>query len=206
MTPSARLYHRTHGFTLLELLVAITVLSIVSLIAWRGLDALILARARLDPESEEVRALLTVFGQAERDLAQVAVPTLFALPTPAVRVVQEAQGVRLEVVRIAPADESEASALQTVSYRVQEGALWRETTPPTRLFRTFTPEEHVSIKLLDNVRALRVRVWGHTGGWVEGLSATNAPPQPGAPAVPPGVELTIERTDGTVYRRVALVG
>jgi general secretion pathway protein J len=30
----------SRGFTLLELLVAITVLSIVSMIAWRGLDSL----------------------------------------------------------------------------------------------------------------------------------------------------------------------
>ncbi|HKO67401.1 MAG TPA: prepilin-type N-terminal cleavage/methylation domain-containing protein, partial [Burkholderiaceae bacterium] len=34
----------SRGFTLLELLVAITVLSIVSMIAWRGLDSLVATR------------------------------------------------------------------------------------------------------------------------------------------------------------------
>ena len=37
----------SRGFTLLELLVAITVLSIVSMIAWRGLDSLVATRERL---------------------------------------------------------------------------------------------------------------------------------------------------------------
>ena len=64
---------RARGFTLLELLVAITVLSIVSLIAWRGLDSLVHTRERLQPEAEQVRELLVAFGQVERDLAQVAI-------------------------------------------------------------------------------------------------------------------------------------
>ena len=51
------------GFTLLELLVAITVLSIVSMIAWRGLDSLVATRERLEPEVDDVRSLLTTFGQ-----------------------------------------------------------------------------------------------------------------------------------------------
>jgi prepilin-type N-terminal cleavage/methylation domain-containing protein len=67
------------GFTLLELLVAITVLSIVSLIAWRGLDALVATRERLEPEVDEIRALLTVFGQMERDLAHIVQPTFLGL-------------------------------------------------------------------------------------------------------------------------------
>src|SRR5262249_27202476 len=65
-TPRARLA----GFTLLELLIAISVLATVSMIAWRGLDTLVSTRARLEPEGEQVRALLTAFGQLDRDLAQ----------------------------------------------------------------------------------------------------------------------------------------
>ena len=47
---------KSRGFTLLELLVAITVLSIVSVIAWRGLDSLVMTRERLEPEADDVRA------------------------------------------------------------------------------------------------------------------------------------------------------
>ena len=66
---------------MLELLVAITVLSIVSMIAWRGLDSLVSTRERLEPEVDDVRSLLTTFGQMERDLTQVTNPTFLGLAT-----------------------------------------------------------------------------------------------------------------------------
>ncbi|HEY4039755.1 MAG TPA: prepilin-type N-terminal cleavage/methylation domain-containing protein, partial [Burkholderiaceae bacterium] len=47
------------GFTLVELLVAISIMSIVAIIAWRGLSALVATRDRLGPEADDVRALLT---------------------------------------------------------------------------------------------------------------------------------------------------
>ena len=43
---------KARGFTLLELLVAISVLSVVSIIAWRGLDSLVATRERLEPGEE----------------------------------------------------------------------------------------------------------------------------------------------------------
>ena len=67
------------GFTLLELLVAITVLSVVSVIAWRGLDTLVMTRDRLEPEVDETRAMLVAFGQMERDLSQVVNPAFLGL-------------------------------------------------------------------------------------------------------------------------------
>ena len=69
----------SRGFTLLELLVAITVLSIVSMIAWRGLDSLVSTRERLEPEVDDMRSLLTTFGQMERDLTQVTNPAFLGL-------------------------------------------------------------------------------------------------------------------------------
>ncbi|HXF47037.1 MAG TPA: prepilin-type N-terminal cleavage/methylation domain-containing protein, partial [Burkholderiaceae bacterium] len=78
MKPLRGQHRPAAGFTLLELLVAISVLAVVSLIAWRGLDTLVATRARLAPEAEDVRALLTAFGQLERDVARTINPQLFA--------------------------------------------------------------------------------------------------------------------------------
>lgn len=194
------------GFTLLELLVAITVLSIVSLIAWRGLDSLVNTRARLDPAGDEVRALLTVFGQVERDLAHVARPTLFALTEPALRVAIDSEGQSLELTRMAPTHQRDVTALQTVIYRVTDGALWRQSTAPTQMLGSPEADKRSNVKLLGDVKALRIRLWQTRVGWTDPASADEAPPAPGAPALAPGLEFTIERSNGAVYRRVVLVG
>lgn len=193
------------GFTLLELLVAIAILAFVSIIAWRGLDSLVNTRDRLEPEGEAVRALLTVFGQVERDLAHAASPSFFALAVPAVRVQQGAEGQVLELVRIAPRSEDEATAVQIVYYRVTDGVLWRQSSPPSRAFGAVDMDKMSNVKLLGEVKSLRVRLWRDQQGWVE-RGADAAPPAPGPPVMPPGLEFTIERNDGKVYRRVVLVG
>src|SRR5690606_31626694 len=56
------------GFTLIEVLVALVLLALLSLIAWRGLDAVQHASARVDAQAEETLALLRAWGQLERDL------------------------------------------------------------------------------------------------------------------------------------------
>lgn len=208
MTPIAHVRPKcrraVRGFTLLELLVAITILSIVSIIAWRGLDSLVNTRARLDPEGEAVRALLTVFSQVERDLAHTAMPSLFALSVPAVRVQQGADSQVLELVRIAPRSEGEATAVQIVVYRVTDGALWRQSSPPSKAFGAVDSDKFSNVKLLGDVKSLRVRLWRDQQGWTEVGADFEA--APGPPAMAPGLEFTIERNDGKVYRRVVLVG
>lgn len=193
------------GFTLLELLIAISVLSLVSIIAWRGLDTLVTTRERLAPEGDDVRALLTAFGQLERDLAHIASPTLFALASNPVQVRLATSGQVIEIVRIAPPDESGALAIQQVFYRVDDGALLRQATPATRAPRPVEAAEFSNVRLLDKVTAMRVRLWQPGSGWVApGLAG---PQPPGQAAVPPqGIEVNVERTDGKTYRRVLLVG
>lgn len=195
---------KARGFTLLELLVAITILSIVSIIAWRGLDSLVNTRARLNPESDEIRALLTAFGQVERDLAHVATPSFFALSAPAVRVSVDSAGQGLELTRLAPARESEASSIQTVFYRVNDGALWRQATAPTRIMGSTEAQKLSNVKLLDDVKALRVRLWRDKQGWSDPIEWAASNPDP--TNLPTGLEFTVERNNGKIYRRVVLVG
>jgi general secretion pathway protein J len=199
---------RTRGFTLLELLVAITVLSIVSIIAWRGLDSLVHTRERLEPEATDVRALLTTFGQMERDLSQVTNPKFLGLTQSPVIVSAADGSTLLQLARIAPASADRPTEVQTVYYRVIDGTLTRQATAALPGFQTIPTDRLESARLLTNVRTLYVRTWSPNGGWVDpnvvqdpaGGTAT------AASAVIPGVEVTIERGDGKTFRRVLLVG
>jgi general secretion pathway protein J len=71
---------RARGFTLVELLVAMVVMAIMSLMAWQGVDGIVRARESNQVRLEQILRLETVIGQWEQDLAAIqettAVPTL----------------------------------------------------------------------------------------------------------------------------------
>lgn len=207
------------GFTLLELLVAITVLSVVSMIAWRGLDSLVSTRERLEPEVDEVRSLLTTFGQMERDLTQVPNPAFLGLATSPlnIRIVDGDQ--MIELARVASASLDRATEVQTVFYRIVGGTLVRQATPPLPAFNRANVENFETARLLNNVQSMSVRVWQVPTGWVSPFTSDSSPvPQPplvpgtppialpAAPTAAPGIEVTLLRTDGKSFRRVFLVG
>ncbi len=196
-----RRHPRATGFTLLELMVAITVLSIVSLIAWRGLDSLVHTRERLQPEADGVRAILVAFGQLERDLAQVVNTTFVPLPGAPVAV-REGAATSLEMMRIAPHAEGEPSAVQLIVYEVRDGRLMRLSSPPMIALGGRPTTALVETPLLADVQAFRVRLWQPGRGWApaQAVAAGNAR------GAPPGIEVVVERSDGRQYRRVLLVG
>jgi general secretion pathway protein J len=189
------------GFTLLELLVAIAVLSLVSLIAWRGLDSLVHTRERLQPRAEEVRELLVAFGQIERDLAQV-VNTSFVPISAAPVIVRTGTPAGFAMVRFAPVIEGSPNALQQVIYEVRAGRLVRLSSLPTLAIGASTAAELVETPLLADVQALQIRVWQAGRGWAPPEAASSPNPR----AAPAGLEVTVERADGRQYRRVLLVG
>lgn len=185
------------GFTLLELLVAITVLSIVALIAWRGLDSLTHTRERLAPEADQVRALLVAFGQIERDLAEV-VNTSFV---PLRGAPLNARGNGFDLVRFAPVVPGEPTAVQTVAYEFRDGKLIRQATPPMDSVESAPSARLSAVALLVDLRSLSIRVWQPGRGWVPADAATST----GAGRPPPGLEITLELADGQQFRRVVLV-
>jgi general secretion pathway protein J len=75
-TPGAR----TRGFTLIEVLVAMVVMAIMSLLAWQGVDGIARTREANQARLEQILRLETVIAQWEQDLAALqettAVPAL----------------------------------------------------------------------------------------------------------------------------------
>jgi general secretion pathway protein J len=192
------------GFTLIELLVAITVLSLVSLISWRGLESLTATRIRLEPEANEIRAMLTTFGQMEVDLAQLANPAFITLPLQPISMREGGQGA-LEIVRFAPIESDQASAIQRVVYSLKDGQLSREVSTAVRSPGLLAQAPLSAAPLLSNVRMMQVRVWLAGQGWADANGGVA--PTPDNPfAVPQGIEVTLERNDGTRVRRVMVTG
>jgi general secretion pathway protein J len=189
------------GFTLIELLIAITVLTIVALISWRGLESLAATRERLEPEADELRAMVAVFGQLELDLAQAADPQFISLPMPPITAGDGGESA-LQIIRTVPAEAEQALSLQRVIYSVRDGRLAREVSTPVKYSGLLAQAELASVPLLPKVTALRVRVWKN-GEWIEGAAGLTTPDM--LTQLPFGVEITLQRSDATRLRKVVVI-
>ena len=186
---------------MLELLVAVSILAVVGVIAWRGLSSLTATRDRLAPQNDDVHALLAGFGQIERDLAQV--PTnvsLFALPTQAVRVFVADGQPALQILRLARSpDGSPAAAMQMVFYQVLDGQLQRQASVAQRFYSAQSTASLGRVALVPQVDQMQIRVWRNNIGWIVPASDADS-------ANTVGIEVRLLRHDGTSARRVFAIG
>lgn len=118
------------GFTLLEVIVAVAVLSVVSLLAYGGLDAIFHSRDAQVTAAERARALELAVLRIERDLRHahprpVRGPYGEALPAMA----GSEFAAEWSVLDLEAASTGIATQGLRVGYAVIDGALWRSVDP-----------------------------------------------------------------------------
>ncbi len=168
------------GLTLIELLVAISVLAFVAVLGWRGLDSIVRARVALNEDLEQTRGMQLAFAQMQNDFAQVV--TGKSAPDRAPLVIDRD---RIMLIRKVFA-ENQPSRLQVVTYRVRDGVLTRRESVGTRdlaeLDRLWTAAESdietgQEVRLQSGVTAMTMRLWGPKG-WGEVNANLEAPEAP----------------------------
>jgi general secretion pathway protein J len=168
---------RQRGLTLVELLVAISVLAVVAVLGWRGLDSIVRARVALTEDLEHTRGMQLAFAQLQSDCANIVNPS----PLTNNRGPIQAQAEELTLIRTVFAD-NQPSRLQVVSYRVRDGRLTRQQSLPTRdlreldtMWQAMLNGTYVSdaIELQSGVASMRMRLWGNNG-WQVAESAGGA--------------------------------
>ncbi len=214
-----RVDHRTaRGFTLIEMLVAITILAIIALISWRGLDAVARSREAVSAEIASQRSLQTVFAQLDGDLRFVARDPAAATRLPGLLI----EDGNLALLRQAPSVETGALRYQLVRYLVRDRALIRQTrsvTTPAEIQQVLAANDWpdaVEQVLARDIADFRLRVWT-AAGWAD-PTTDNATALATALSLPTlmqpggttdlsgaGVEVRVTMTDGQQFVRALLV-
>ena len=155
------------GFTLIEVMVAIMLMALVSVIAWRGLDSVTRADQHLQASTEQTEGLLRALNQMQRDislrasveLAEPGTAKDAGLAAVTVRS-SDSKGFRLEVIRSAPAT---GDGLQRVRWWLKGDSLYRAAAPARDRFPL--PAAKDGVVVLAGVSDLQVRVWDKDKGW-----------------------------------------
>jgi len=157
------------GFTLIEVMVAIMLMALVSLIAWRGLDSVNRADQHLQASTEQTEAVLRALNQLQRDVSlrasvELNPPKDRAAPSDGLAAVtvrsSDSKGFRLDVIRSAPVA---GDGLQRVRWWLKGDNLYRAVAPARDRFPL--PAAKDGVVVLTGVSDLQVRVWEADKGW-----------------------------------------
>ncbi|UVH57840.1 prepilin-type N-terminal cleavage/methylation domain-containing protein [Variovorax paradoxus] len=184
---------RQAGFTLVEVMIAITIMAVLSLIAWRGLDSVSRANGALEHRTEDIARLLRALDQMDRDLA-LRVTTEFPLRAgdaagPGGNGATREAGGRPVAAVAPPADLLPASLQarrqnglpffieivrtapaapgywQRVQWWERGGVLYRAAGPAAAAFPLPAPDTADRTAVLNDVTAFELRAWEPGVGW-----------------------------------------
>jgi general secretion pathway protein J len=183
MRPSRSAPRLSRGFTLVEVLVALFIMAVLSVMAWQGVDALVRTRDGAQDNTEATLRLGTVLAQWEQDLNQIqqssAAPGL------------KFDGQSLRLTRRTP------EGIQLVLWTRQENTWYRWASPSvTRIAdlqewwirsQQWSAVGSEALRMLDGVSALQVYYYQMgDNNWSNAQSTGNvvAPPVAPPPANP----------------------
>jgi general secretion pathway protein J len=202
---------KARGFTLVEVLVALSIMAVLATLTWRGIDGMARSRAGTEQAIDRNMRLGTVLQQWERDLQTIQQST----GVPAIVF----NGATLRLARESP------DGIQLVAWGLRGGALWRWSSPPLRRSsdvqeawlrsQQLIGDEPGNLRLLEEVQSLQVYFY-RNNGWSNAQSSGDKIEAPAGAASgvvdaaqekpPAGVRLQLALPSGTLTRDILLSG
>jgi general secretion pathway protein J len=192
------------GFTLLELLVAVAIFTIVGALALSGYTQLQRQSEYAEQRFERTREVQRAVQTLTQDLEQLEPrPIREPLGEGQVAAVLASDSVDygLQFTRSGWSNTAGVArpTLQRVGYRIDQDGMWRDHW--VVLDRTLSVEP-TRRKLLGGVRSLKFRFMDTSRNWVDRWPVADGSAQPDARSRPAAVEVTIDLEDWGQIRRV----
>ena len=195
------------GFTLLEVLIAVAIFAVVSIMALGGYNQLIKESDRINENIVRTRAIQLAVQRMVQDFAEIEPrpirQPLGNAPEPVLKAEPSAEQLA-EFTRAGWSNPAGVPrpTLQRVAYRFEDNKLRRDYW--LALDRTLQSPP-VSVVLLDKVKDVKLRFLSMDRTWQDRWPAGGAPATPYSRPI--AVEITLDLEDlGTVIRLVELAG
>ncbi len=187
---------RVRGFTLIEILIALSILALIAILGYRATSALAQSEAKLSAEAARWRAFDGMFARLEADMraAQPRTARAGSSVEPAWVGATDAAGnatIRFSRAGTESAGEPGAAG-QRIAYRLGNGAIEVAYWPHLDQPASVAPATYA---LAGGVTALRVSYLDSQGGWQERW------PVLGEPTLPRAVRVVLALDDGTSIER-----
>jgi len=189
-----------HGFTLVELLVAMAILALLASVSFRGLSSILEAEAHVQSETRRWNDVAVVIAQFGRDLS-LAVPRPVRGSSGEVLAAMVISGPsdetrgQIVVTRLGDSDSaSSQSGLRRIGYRLRAGVLEYLSWPAADSAPAAMPSVN---PVLENVADLQLRALDQNGTW-----SVVWPAGPQANALPRAVEAQIVLAGGARITRI----
>ena len=194
--------HRQRAFTLIELLIAMTIFAVLAVISYRSLDSLFRTREHLNVQSSRLRDVALLFARLENDFSAVID-----------RRVRNADNQKESALRLSPLlpAENDASLVFTrggfggafgassgplrIGYRLREGTLQLLTWTSLDMAPRVTPQVYAA---LSDVRDAKWRAMDRAGNYAAEWQSNVRD----LTYLPAALELSITLSSGEQYTRL----
>jgi general secretion pathway protein J len=191
------------GFTLLELLIALSIFSVMGVMAYGGIRLVLDGNSQLEHAAENLSALQRVFMFMQQDVEQITprvVRDEFGSPEPAFNCCDDEKLFRLTRGGVSSAL-STGSELRRVEYHLQNGVLERRVWPILDRVQDVKPSR---LQLMENVQSFDINILGYDdAGWQSSMPSESTEDML---LVPRAIEITITTKGYGAVSRLFVIG
>lgn len=192
------------GFTLLELLVALSIFSILSVMAYGGLQSVITAKQSTEKAADRVSEIQLVMMRISNDLRQAVTRKIRDEYGDFLPAMQSSQNGDETIAWTRAGYRNPAqlirSNVQRISYKLDKQKLIRITWP---VLDRAQDTEAVETEVLANIESIEWRFLNNKSEWVSDWPEAGT--KPGLQPLPKAVEFTFELQDWGKIRRLILL-